>query len=665
MSGRAARGYCLDVPWPKRVAVALWVATGMLAALGAWASFTNGRRFDVLVYALSITTAGVPLIAGLLVIRHDRDNWVGTCLTAAGTAIVLINAHGAWQDALAADPSSLPASPLLFVLTQGVWMAWFVPYALAIALFPDGRPWGRLGRFSVIGLIAIPVLFNLLTSVVPGPLMPPLEDWPRPLGTHPIGYVSLGLLPVFLAALIGAGVSLWRRHRATRDSRAQAQLRWMLLASTAVPATLVLCWLGYLVTGGPTPVVIGLIAMNVFIPAATLIAMLRHDLYDVDRAVVLTGAYAVLAAGVLVTYAVVSGVLGRALGAGSVTAAVAATVAVMVALLPARAFLLRVLGRWFHPRREAGLRAIHELGERVNDGTAQPELLERTLRTALRDNTIRVGYRRPGGTAYEDVAGRHVDREHGQLIESAGHPVAVVTTDAGTPIPADVLGSARLLADSVRLRRELAVAVDEVDASRERIIRAGYEERRKLEMDLHDGAQQRLVSLGMRMRVAQHRLHGGQPVEVDGLLDAAVSELAEAVVELRAIAHGLRPSSLVDGLPAALESLSRNSVLPIELSCDTSPLPDHVSLTGYYVASEALANAVKHASADHVWVTVCREDDAVRIKVRDNGVGGASVAPGSGLARLRDRVQALGGDLAVTSPTSEGTTLEAVIPCGS
>ena len=287
-------------------------------------------------------------------IRHDPDNWVGTWLTAAGTAIALINAHGTWQDALAAEPSALPASPLLFVLTQGVWMAWFVPYAMVVVLFPDGRPWGRLGRACATALLAIPVLFNLLTAVIPGPLMPPLQDWPRPLGTHPVGYLSLALLPLFLAALVGAGVSLWRRHAAATDPRAQAQIRWMLLAASLLPATLVLCWVGFLVVGGPAPVVVGLVAFNIAMPAATFVAIMRHDLYDVDRAIVLAGVYALLALGVVAGYAAISVLLGRALGAESVTAAVVATVAVMLALLPARSFLLRVLGRRLHQRRTAG-----------------------------------------------------------------------------------------------------------------------------------------------------------------------------------------------------------------------------------------------------------------------------------------------------------------------
>ncbi len=642
------------------------MATAALAGLGLCAATVLGGLADVSVFALSVTTAAVPMTAGYLAIRHEPDNWVGACLTAAGTGIILIIAHGQWQEALAAEPRSLPASPVLWVLTQGVWMAWFVPYALTIALFPDGRPHGRPGRFAVAALLGIPPLFNLLTAFVPGPLMPPLAHWPRALGTHPVGYLSLALLPLFLAALAASVVSLARRRSAADSPARRAQLRWMLLASAVVPITLLLCWLGYLVTGGPGLVIVGLVAMNVLVPAGALLAMLRYDLYDVDKALVLTAAYTLLAVFVLVGYAGVSAVVGRALGADSVAAGVTATVAVMLLLLPVRAMLLRLLGRRLHPRRAAGLDALTALAERVNAGTDVPERLEEVLRVALRDPGLRVGYRRPGGTAYVDITGAQVDSSDGQMIGSSGRDVGLVVAGPGAaPVPPDVVAAMTLLADSVRLRGELAGALAEVEASRARLLKAGYAERRKLEMNLHDGAQQRLVSLGMRLRTTQHKARTGHEVDLDALVNSAVEELADAVHELRALARGLRPSSLDAGLPAALDSLTRASAVPVEVTYAAPGLPDHVSLTAYYVVSEAITNAVKHAQASRVSVDVRHTDEALRVLVRDNGNGRARVVAGSGLAGLRDRVSALGGSLDVTSSAATGTHVEAVIPCRS
>ena len=184
-------------------------------------------------------------------------------------------------------------------------------------------------------------------------------------------------------------------------------------------------------------------------------------------------------------------------------------------------------------------------------------------------------------------------------------------------------------------------------------------------MDLHDGAQQRLVSLGMRLRVAQHQVASGGSVALDPLVDDAVEELALAVRELREIAHGLRPSCLDDGLGPALESLSRSSALPLHVSYSAGDLPDHVSVTAYYVASEGVTNAVKHSGARSVALDVRRTDDGLHVAVHDDGAGGARIAGGTGLAMLHDRVRALGGRLSVTDRQPAGTSLVAVIPCGS
>jgi signal transduction histidine kinase len=214
------------------------------------------------------------------------------------------------------------------------------------------------------------------------------------------------------------------------------------------------------------------------------------------------------------------------------------------------------------------------------------------------------------------------------------------------------------------LRLEVSQALLEVEASRSRLVRAGYEERRRLELDLHDGAQQRLVSLGMALRLVQRHL-GEDSVDLNEVIDGAVAEIGTAVSELRQIAHGLRPSSLDDGLTAALENLTRNTPLPVVLELRADDLPDHISTTAYYVASEAVANTVKHAGAGVIAMSVHHMDGAVRVTVSDDGRGGATIRPGSGLAGLRDRVAALGGTLGICSPAGAGTIVEAVLPCES
>jgi hypothetical protein len=176
------------------------------------------------------------------------------------------------------------------------------------------------------------------------------------------------VLIAFYAALVAAALSTRRRYRAAATDLERSRLRWMFLSCLSVPATILLCWAGYLLTGTPIIALGGLVAMNVAIPTATLIAMLRHDLYDVDKALVATAAYSTLAFGVVASYAVLSAVIGRALGGDSATAAVISTVIVMIALLPARSLLLRVLGRRLHPRRERGVEAVRSLVTAVHAG---------------------------------------------------------------------------------------------------------------------------------------------------------------------------------------------------------------------------------------------------------------------------------------------------------
>jgi signal transduction histidine kinase len=214
-----------------------------------------------------------------------------------------------------------------------------------------------------------------------------------------------------------------------------------------------------------------------------------------------------------------------------------------------------------------------------------------------------------------------------------------------------------------RLRAELAGALRDAEASRARLVQVGDEERKRLERDLHDGAQQRLVSLGMAMRLAQRRLPTGA-VDVHGLLDQAVAELATAVAELRQIAHGLRPSSLDDGLHSALTALTSTLTIPVHIDVPTSQIDDDLATTAYFVAAEAITNAAKHAQASAIKVRVAREPTRVSVWIQDDGVGGATPVAGSGLAGLADRVSAVGGSLVLTSPAGAGTTIEAVLPCG-
>jgi signal transduction histidine kinase len=227
-----------------------------------------------------------------------------------------------------------------------------------------------------------------------------------------------------------------------------------------------------------------------------------------------------------------------------------------------------------------------------------------------------------------------------------------------------VLAAAALSIEIARLRVEVRFQLAEVEASRARIVEAGYEERRRLERDLHDGAQQRLVSLGVQIRRLQRTLPRTASV-LSPALDQIVGEVGAAIADLRQIAAGVRPARLDDGLAAALRDLASSSPVPVDVDARGGRVAASVEAAAYFVACEALTNAVKHASASSVAVRAVRQNGALLLTVSDDGIGGAVARRGSGLAGLQDRVAAHGGTLEIVSPSGEGTRIEVAIPCDS
>jgi signal transduction histidine kinase len=202
-------------------------------------------------------------------------------------------------------------------------------------------------------------------------------------------------------------------------------------------------------------------------------------------------------------------------------------------------------------------------------------------------------------------------------------------------------------------------------ASRSRLVAAADEARRRIERDLHDGAQQRLVTLALELRVAV-RDQAATVTELRTALADAADAVALALDELQEISRGLHPSILTQGgIGPALRSLSRRCALPVDLAVATTErLPEPVEVATYYIASELLTNAVKHAHASAVRISVTQRDDALLLTVRDDGVGGADPRRGSGLTGLRDRAEALGGAMLVQSPIGAGTTVAVFLPLG-
>ena len=271
-----------------------------------------------------------------------------------------------------------------------------------------------------------------------------------------------------------------------------------------------------------------------------------------------------------------------------------------------------------------------------------------------------------------DAAGRPVtgptDGRETFTAERRGVTLGMIVWQPGTDqqraLLASVVAAAGLAIEMARLRVELRRQLDEVEASRARIATVADDERRRIERDLHDGAQQRLVSIGLTLRHAQHQL-GPDEEGVQRTLDDAVAEVTAAIDELRELAQGLRPALLDAGLGPALRDLASRAPIPVELATTGDRYPPEIEAAAYFVACEGLTNAVKHARAERILLQVARRDAALVVSVADDGVGGATVGAGSGLTGLSDRVAARGGHLRVDSVLGRGTKLIAELPCVS
>lgn len=307
-------------------------------------------------------------------------------------------------------------------------------------------------------------------------------------------------------------------------------------------------------------------------------------------------------------------------------------------------------------------------------GTGGPDTTVRdALRRVLADPDLEIVYTHVGSgggwiTGLGEQTARPVsaDRRAFTPIDRDGKPVAGLVHDRRLlrhPRRLQAaLDAASLAIDNERLKAQLRAELLEARASRSRIIDAGDRELQRVERNLHDGAQQRLVGLALMFRLASRRA-GGDP-ELTALLDDAARELSDAIAELRELTRGIHPAIVDDtGLRGALESLAERPGLPVELEVDLPvTLPEVVDVAAYYLVAEALTNANKHASAAHVAVHARTRDGVLRLTVRDDGVGGAELSPRSGLQGLADRIGALGGSFTIDSPPGSGTIVTADIP---
>ena len=303
-----------------------------------------------------------------------------------------------------------------------------------------------------------------------------------------------------------------------------------------------------------------------------------------------------------------------------------------------------------------------ELGRGVPVGGLQP-----VLARALRDPSLRIAFPAPSGDGFVDPEGRpaptpaadrattRLERD-GDLLAVLIHDPAIELEDPGL---VEAVGAvARMGLENERLAAQVRAQLEEVRASRERIVEAADAERRRVERDLHDGAQQRLVALAMRLDLARETTGASA-----ALLDEATAELRAAVAEVRDLARGLHPPILTEaGLGPAIEALAERTSVPVTVDAPARRFPPNIEAAAYFVVAEALTNVARYAGASNVRVEVRADGETLSIAMRDDGLGGADPERGSGLRGLTDRVAALGGRLAIDSPPDGGTTVRADLP---
>jgi signal transduction histidine kinase len=534
---------------------------------------------------------------------------------------------------------------------------------LLLLWFPDGRVADGRSRWR-LGTAAIGVSALGLLLVVPAAWSQRGPELLDSASTPTLAVVGLTLLVA--GTVSGLAIGFWSVVTRLRgqDREVRQQIKWYLAGALV---TFVLN-----VSGDLTDLwflnLVGTLAFE----AAVLVAVRRYALWDIDRILNRTVVYGVLTVALTLVYVgtvVGLGLLFGEMSFGRSASVAAATLAAVAVAGPLRRDLQARVDRRFDRRTFDAVHRVGRYGEHTTRVPAQPGELERLLREVLRDPDLRLLFRCQDGELV-DAWGQPVDEPAGgtTAFRSSTGELARLVHRQFAPDEQALFASVRERAAGAvamaRLQAELLVQVTVVEQSRRRIVEAADAERGRVERDLHDGAQQRLVALALTLRSEQRR-HGSElGPEAGRIIDLGVAEIRGSIEDLRALAAGLLPGSLVsEGLGPALRELADRQPDPVRFVRRLDHRhPPEIESTAWFVAAEGLANSMKHAAGSAVSIDAACDGHRLRICVQDDGPGGAGTGPG--LTGLLDRVRACAGTLDIDSPPGAGTRLTAVLPCG-
>ena len=656
--GANARLLARAATWP--LTPALFGATAVV----------ESRQPGGLIPDANALAAGVPFVfaaiaswtVGVVLTGRVFSQPAGWAFLGLGTAI----AWSAFADEYARlaleSGSDLPSGALFATFGDSSWLWWFVFIALCLqftaAVGTRSPRWRPLPWLTLVFAVLFQVGSLLRTTR--------LETHPGLSSPWAIDSLSPLMAALSFAAILGLGAcllaSVYVLVAAFRRSRGEdrQQLLWLVAGASPMAPCMIA---SYAVSfSGGKDAIAGVI-MTVAIIALALgagLSVTKYRLYDVERVVSESASYALSSGTVIAVFGLVVLVISRSIPTLSSDArwpTGVATLAAAAVARPAYLWARNGVDRRFNRRRFDAVQLVRR-------GLRQPNTdVEALLRDALGDPSVQVLFpagagswvtssgqvATPGGHAVDVVrehgVGARVEfdpqRTEGSVVQAASHEAAAEIENLG-------------------LRAELARQVEEVTESRARLAGAHLEERQRIERDLHDGAQQRILAIALQLQSA--RVNGADDALRDEV-DRAIAHLGLTVQELRDLAGGLQPAALAGGgLRAAIEDLASRIPLRIDVDVVDRRFPPNLESAAWFVVAEAVANAVKHARAQQVGIHVTHDGAHLEVCITDGGIGGAN-AQGSGLQGLADRVAALGGSLTVDEQEPHGTRVEARFPC--